>query len=406
MQTILLLEPPEGNISEYLTDRYKFVVERLNIETSPFLEAERIFQKMKEQKCSIDGILSFYDFPSIVNAVLAKKLKLSGTSPESVYHAQNKAEFLKKIGSKNIYQAPWLLVNIRSFQNKAPDKKMLFIRPIKGSLSVNAYKVKNTRELPQIYKHLLNKSKPLEEGFRSFFCHFDNKMVCPENNFILQRYIRAKQYTLDGFVFNKKVYFIGIVQSIYTPDRTSFKRFDSPVKFNRQLTAQLMIVARKIIRTLEYGQSGFNMEFFVLPDQKIMPIEFNTRISPGFYNLYKQIYEDSIFSMMADLSVRKMPNMKKKAMSQYASSFPLRIKHDALLKAKPSSLELERLQKKYDAPRIHIYVKEGMRLSDYRQDAYSFRYGLVDVTGKNRKEILKKFSHLMKELKNYLALQK
>jgi hypothetical protein len=103
--------------------------------------------------------------------------------------------------------------------------------------------------------------------------------------------------------------------------------------------------------------------------------------------------------MLSELALGRLPNLQKKEIRCLGSSIPLRINDDSIVVSVPSKKSLETLEQELGIMSINIYVTEKSKLSDYRQDAYSFRYGVVDIAGKSLREIRMKEKKLMKKLK-------
>ena len=101
---------------------------------------------------------------------------------------------------------------------------------------------------------------------------------------------------------------------------------------------------------------------------------------------------------MLDLALGRKPDLTVKDVPKQASSFPLRVPYDCLVTHVPSATEIAQLQKTFDVTRIELLVEEGKKLSDYWQDAYSFRYALVDIAGKSLDDILAKFTQFREHL--------
>ena len=74
-----------------------------------------------------------------------------------------------------------------------------------------------------------------------------------------------------------------------------------------------------------------------------------------------------------------------------AASFVLRTFENGYVRRIPLAEEIERLAERFPEAFIEILVKEGEKLSDELQDDESYRYALVDLCAKDRKELLKKF---------------
>jgi len=102
---------------------------------------------------------------------------------------------------------------------------------------------------------------------------------------------------------------------------------------------------------------------------------------------------------MIQISLGNGPNVSFKDESRLASNCVLRVKQDHYIKSIPTPEEVEHLKEKYGLIDIDILVEPGKKLSDYKQDSYSYRYAFVDITGDSRQEILDKLGKVRKELK-------
>ncbi|MBP6882033.1 MAG: ATP-grasp domain-containing protein [Candidatus Levybacteria bacterium] len=395
MKPIVLIIGTEIPQLKKLSDTFSFIYRPADISLSPEKLTRLLVKEIKKKYPEVQAVLGTLDYPSIIAAMVAKELGLPGPTPRSIFLAQNKALFTPLAGKHHTYFPKTEILNIK--KGKPSISYPVFIRPIKGSFSAFSYKIDSEKEFSEIRKTILKTKRDIKQ-FERFFQMFDKKIKNLKDWYIVQEYINFKQYTLDGFTQDNKLSILGITESIYTPDRKSFKRFDFPSKIPDKSYKKLQKILNGVLSEMKYSEGCFNLEFFILPDGNISMIELNTRISPGFANLYSQVYKTPLLKIAIDVARGNHPDLTMLEKPRYASSFPLRVIGDHLVQKVPSDDEIEKLKIKFDILSIKIDFKVGMKLSDKQQDAYSFRYGIVDIAGKSHGEILRKFSDLVKNL--------
>jgi hypothetical protein len=64
----------------------------------------------------------------------------------------------------------------------------------------------------------------------------------------------------------------------------------------------------------------------------------------------------------------------------------------------PDQDELQRLQREVPDIRIEILATEGRKLSQQMQDTCSYRYGLLNIGGRDKEEILEIFDYCKRQL--------
>lgn len=374
---------------------YNFIYRPLDLSLNPQKQTQILVKEMKRKYPEVQAVFGTLDYPSIIAAMVAEELKLPTPTPWSLYLAQNKAKFVAIAQTHHTYFPKTEIINIE--KDRPTLGYPIFIRPIKGSFSAFSYRIESEEEFVKTAKTILKTKRDINH-FEKFFQMFDKKIKYLKDWYVVQEYINFKQYTLDGFTHNTKLSILGITESIYTPDRKSFKRFDFPSKIPDKSYAKLQKIIRGILTDLSYGTGCFNVEFFILSDGDICIIELNTRISPGFASLYSQVYKKTLIEIAIEVARGNYPDLALVDSPKFASSFPLRVYQDHFVRKLPSQEEIEALKVKFDALNIKFDFKEGMKLSDKQQDVYSFRYGLVDIAGNNHAEIFEKFSALMENL--------
>ena len=173
------------------------------------------------------------DKPSILSALIAKDLGLLGPEPESLYHAQHKALFMKHMLSVDP-QFPQTHIITPKQQSFDQFVYPVFIKPSRGSLSTGAYEVATAAQLKKILPNLFSSPHQNVLWFDLFASSYKNLDDPPLYSYIVQENISARQYTVDGLVSNKRISFAGITESIFLPNTRSFDRFDFPSVITRK----------------------------------------------------------------------------------------------------------------------------------------------------------------------------
>jgi len=139
-------------------------------------------------------------------------------------------------------------------------------------------------------------------------------------------------------------------------------------------------VVTQLINRIGYDNSCFNIEFFVTSKGQVVLIEFNTSVAFQFVALFKARYVNNYLIEACRLALGEQPHLDAISHPQMASSCVLRVYEDKWVDKVPSAGEVQAL---IDAGLVHsarILAQPGTRLSDYKQDAYSFRYALFNIT--------------------------
>ena len=82
---------------------------------------------------------------------------------------------------------------------------------------------------------------------------------------------------------------------------------------------------------------------------------------------------------------------RKDGPHRFAASCVLRTFEDWIVAALPSDAELGRFGQLEPDIRIELHAALGRKLSDDLQDGHSFRYGIINLGGRDRADVLAKF---------------
>ncbi len=359
-------------------------------------QSRRIVRLLRDNRLDPDSVVGFSEEPSLLAAVLATQLGSVYTSPQSICRAQHKAVFAQ-IARKIDENYPPTIAIINPDQTSIDLEYPVFIRPARGSVSEFAYRIDSEDDLAKTLKAVFGKNRTLK--FWQHACETYLEKPPPVSSFLLQPFIEAPQFTVDGFVYKGAVRILGIAESIYDERREHFLRFDLLTNFPQDVQGGLQALLERTIGALGFDNSNFSVEFFLANGREIILIEFNTRASAAFTNIYCERYQSSLIDMMIQISLGNRPNVSFKDESRLASNCVLRVKQDHYIKSIPTPEEVEQLKEKYGLIDIDILVEAGKKLSDYKQDSYSYRYAFVDIAGNSRQEILDKLGKVRTELK-------
>ena len=218
---------------------------------------------------------------------------------------------------------------------------------------------------------------------------------------IVEEVLQGKQVTLEGYVAGKKFEMIGITDSIMYPGTISFKRFEYPSSLDPSVKKRMASIAEKFVTGIGFSDGIFNMEFFYdSRDDSIKIIEINPRMASQFADLMEKVNGTNTYGILVDLALGLKPaNKTSGGRFKHAGSFVLRSFKNKIIIKLPGKTEIEKIHKKFPDARIEIYGSEGALLSDTLQDFQSYRYGIINLGGNSREELLEKFNICMEYLK-------
>jgi len=378
--------------------RYDFIFVPIDSSISPFITTNTILEKLKKDKRKVNGVLAFSDIQSIVASLIAEKLGLTGPKPESLYRSLQKEVFNNMLVNVNSHQPETYIINLKNTKELPPVSYPAFLRTIRAAGSRYAYMIKSSEELIKLCKKLKNTKRPDLIYYDHFFNLFESLPRKTEDYYLLQAFIVGKQYTVDGYLYKGKLGIFGYTETIYSDNRQSFVRFDFPAHLSDSKRADIEMMLGKIIESTGYDNGGFNVEFFIRPDGSVIIIEFNARISGQFIPLFDQYYEGTVVDVLCKIALGQTPVLIKKNKPLCASSFPLRVWNDHFIRMVPTKQHLDELKKMPGVLGIDIPIKAGKRLSEYSNDVYSYKYGVVDIAGCDLPEILARFNYLKDNL--------
>jgi biotin carboxylase len=349
----------------------------------------------------VSAVASTDDYPgSALAAIISDHFGMSGVRPAASLICQH------KFHSRNIQReaAPeavpnFYVLDVRPEVTLPPQLTFpVFIKPVKSYLSLGSQVVSSVKELSHIRQEWLGKS--------AFFEIFDSLLQSYTPYSIDYQFLLAEdclyghQVTLDGYAYNGEIYALGVVDSIMYPGTLAFKRFEYPSALSAEVQSRMAAISESVMKHLGYGKGQFNIEFMYDADtDRLAIIEINPRMSSQFADLYEKVDGINGYEVMVDLARGIRPRRAKSAGPHTrAASCVLRTFRNQRVLQLPTADELEKVNRDHPDVRIEILAEAGMMLSQQLQDGRSYRYGLLNIGGRDREDIQAIFDECMRRL--------
>lgn len=378
------------------------------------IEFERLREKAEDRLAhfegSIDGIVSFWDFPSSAMAsVLRNAHGLPGPTNEALAKCEHK--YWSRLEQRDV--VPELVPAFCAMDPFAEDPLSqvtidypFWIKPVKAHSSHLGFNIRNGEDfrshLPEIRQKIGYYGVPFDEFLR----HIDLPgHIRPVTGHwcIAEGMISAgQQCTLEGYVYNGRVEVYGVVDSIRAgKHRSCFSRYQYPSALPRHVQTRMIDATRKVLTRFGYDCAPFNIEFYW--DRRtdgIRLLEVNSRISKSHCPLFRMVDGASNQEVMVDLALGQQPEFPhRQGDYAIAAKFMHRVFRDGIVRRMPSLEERRRVQSIYPEARFRLLASEGERLRDSNhRDSYSYELADIFLGGQNRKDLLQKFDNVLQKV--------
>jgi biotin carboxylase len=361
----------------------------------PIAELDRILARI--ERLEIEAVVSTDDYPgSVLAAVVAKHLCLPGPEPEVNLVCQHK--YLSRVAQRKIAPAAvpsFLLIDVAD-QAALPDDICFpaFVKPVKSFFSIGAQAVTSRAELAAVkcrWARLDQFFLPLERLLQLYTgVGIGTKRVIAEGLLV------GEQVTVEGYAYGGEVSILGVVDSILFPGTVAFSRFEYPSSLPESVHARMADLVGSLMRGIGFDNGMFNVELmYDEAEDRIGIIEINPRMASQFADLYEKVDGTNSYEILLDIGAGRAPAPKRRQGSHsFAASCVLRTFEDCLVAAMPSDAELERLALLRPDMRVEFHAMVGRKLSDEMQDGCSYRYGIINLGGRDRADVLEQFEEL------------
>lgn len=120
----------------------------------------------------------------------------------------------------------------------------------------------------------------------------------------------------------------------------------------------------------------------------VTTLEINPRMASQFADLYEKVDGVNTYSLLLDIAAGREPKFTRgQGRHARAASCVLRTFHNSVAVKVPSRRDLDRLRKVHPDVRFEILTHAGRKLSQELQDGRSYRYGIVNLGGRDDADI-------------------
>ena len=349
------------------------------------------------------GCLSHHEqFGTLTAALVAERLGLPGTSPESVLAAQHKLHartVLQQVAPEANLGFSGLDVR---YGEPIPDGLTYpcFVKPVKAAFSVLARQVDDRDTLQRhtrftwaeawIIRHLV---EPFER-----VCRARLPQAGTAHRLMLEEPIPAHcaQYNLDGWVHDGRVRGLAVVDAIMVPGTQAFMRWEVPSRLPPAVQARALDVARRFLGAIGFTLGFFNMEFFHdAATDRLTVIEFNPRLASQFGDLHRRVLGADAHAMSVALALGRDPETVPRLAptAGAAASLVYRTLDGQTPPPPPNREQRAAFARDHPDGLLFSQPKQGRALArDYKWTG-SHRYGIVHLGGRDRAHLRERAEH-------------
>lgn len=344
-----------------------------------------------------DAVVSTDDYPgSALASIVAQRMGLPGTRPNANLTCQHKyySRLVQRAACAPAVPDFELLTNGRLYDVGYPS----FLKPVKSFFSIGAHRVDSADRL----KDVARRATLPDAFFRPFKALFEKYAQLPfgEHRVIAEGLLEGQLVTLEGYAFAGSVHTIGIVDSIMFPGTLAFKRFEYPSSLPDAVQDRMAGIAKSVMSQAGFDHGLFNIEFMYNAQRdSVHIVEINPRMVSQFADLHEKVDGFNSYAVLIDLALGRAPQIRYRAGPHAAAaSCVLRRFRDAQVMKAPSSDEIAALQACIPDIRVEVLVNEGAQLSHEMQDGSSYRYGMVNIGGRDMSQVLQIFEDCQRAL--------
>lgn len=392
--------------------RFHGLIEPGRLKNAASYDFRALLAEARERLAAFDGpvdaIVNFWDFPaSALHPILCREHGLPGPTLDAVLCATNKG--LSRRAQREV--APDLVPGFTVFDPFADDPLAaieldypFWVKPVQSYSGYLGFRIGGRADFE---RHLATIRANIGRYAEPYAALLEDSELDPSvtgvsaHHCIAEAIIGGKQCTVEGWSDDGEVTTYGIIDSFRYPNRVSFSRYHYPSVLPRRVQARIREAAATVIRHLGLDRSAFNIEFFYDAEaDDLRLLEINSRISQSHAELFEKVDGAPNHRPVVDLALGGTPRMPhREGRYNCAAKIFARRFRDARVARAPGAEDVARAEERVPDTRIVIPVREGMRLSDLLdQDSYSYQYALVYLGGRDRRDMLRGYKHVLEAL--------
>jgi hypothetical protein len=314
-----------------------------------------------------DGVVGTKDRSALLAAIVAAQRGLPGPTPAALLACQHKL-LSRRLQLEVVPEAVPAFAPVGPAPPPFPPP--WFVKPVVGRLSQDARRVDDEASLPRedatdayssAYAELASVAGLSDAGMRGY---------------VVEELRRGLQVTLEGFSHRGRVTVVGVTDSHFYGETTSFERFEYPTALPSARRGGLAVVVERLLPVLGFDGGFFNAEFLVPASGPPTLIEVNGRIASQFAPLVHLLHGRSTYEALFELACGRDPQWLAREPERVAVSHVVRTFEDAYVAAVPEQTD-----------DVEVLVRPGRNLSEQgANDAQSYRLAILYAAGADRDE--------------------
>jgi hypothetical protein len=387
---------------------YEFVYEGFDLFRFPSnlrlatFDARRFVERLERRwRGRIDGVISNNEyFGALIAAALAARLGLPGTPPGVVVTAQHK--YYSRLAQQRI--APEAVPAFSVFPFDVRDASAVgmafpcYVKPVRATFSVLARRVESFAELR---RHL--SFSPLEELIiRRLVRPFNDLMplytpyALDAHHLIAEQPLRGVQVSIDGWVREGRVEFLGMCDAVMFPGTDQFERFVCPSRTPADAQERMRELAARVLGGMGYRHGFFNVEMFWDPrSDAISLIEINPRLASQLACLYRRVEGVNPHRMLLELATGGVPRQERvRTGCTVAASLVSRRFDGRPLGREPGPAELARVRRRHPDAAVMLYLKRGAALAREMKWLGSYRYAVINLGAPSEADLEARYAEI------------
>ena len=360
-------------------------------------------QQLRQFPGTIDAIISYWDFPTdTMLPILCNQFDLPSPSLEAVLKCGHK--YWARLEQQKLI--PEHIPAFCAFDPFADDplKQIalpfpFWIKPVKSFGSYLGFHIDSEQTF---YRHLPTIRRNIPRIGNAFNLALKHAQLPPEvegiggNHCIAEAIITGnRQNGPEGYVYNGQVHINGITDSIRDECGMSFTSYEYPSVWPQYMQEMSNEVTERLLSHIGLCNSTFNLEFiWDESNDKLELIEVNPRISQSLSDMFEKVHGSSNHEVAVELALNEEPDYPRdEGRFHCAAKFMWRHYENALVTRAPSLEEINRVQQEFPGTEVYIEAKEGMKLSELRdQDSYSYEIAIILLGADDHRQLLQRYA--------------
>lgn len=349
------------------------------------------------------AVMSHHEqFGALAAALVAERLGLPGTTPESILAAQHKL-FARRVLQRVAPEANLGFAELElRYGERIPDglRYPVYVKPVKAAFSVLARRVESREELQRHTRFgrrelwvIRNLTEPFERVRRHRLPGAGSA-----HRMLLEEPIppQVTQYNLDGWVQDDQVQPLGVVDAVMFPGTQAFMRWEIPSRLDPAVQRRALDVARRFLAAIGFRHGFFNLEFFHdAVHDRLSVIEFNPRLASQFGDLYRRVLGIDAHAMAVSLALGDDPLRVPRTppTSAVAASLVYRAFRVDAVPPAPSPAQRLAFSQLHPDGLLLGFPKRGHALARDLKWTGSHRYGIVHLGGRDPSDLRERAEH-------------